>query len=732
MLRAFLPALLAGSLLLTASVVPSAAWAQERPRIGLVLGGGGARGAAHIGVLEVLERLRIPVDCVAGTSMGALVAGAWAAGLSPAEMRERLAEADWNDMFVDSPDFDELDLRTKRLAQRFLPGTETGVTPRGLVGPPGVVSGQKIKLFFNQLVRADIAEPQLEKLPLPVSIIATDIATGERVVLREGSLTQAMRASMAVPGLLAPLELNGRKLIDGGLVDNVPVREVRERCDAEVVIAVNVGSPLLKAEDIGGLFSITAQVLGLLTEQNVSRSLASLGPRDVLIQPDLGTVTAASFSRHAEAAGFGRLAAEQQADALSPLSQPQAAYAQWRQRLVVAREEQPRIDGIELAATTRVNTGVLAAALQGLVGRPLDAQELNRQLLDAYGSGSYERVDYSLVREGERHVLRILPVEKSWGPDFLRLGLRLESTLALGASYQLRLGYQKTWLNALGGELLVTGDLGNTTGLDAEWYQPLEPLQRVFAFVRGGWQRQRLDYFFLEQRVAEYRRGTTLFEAGVGLNLLQLGELRLGWRSARFDNRLETGIDILSLLPVDRRADGWLLALDLDRLDSLYFPRKGWEFSAGLFLPDDRAYSRLSLSARRAVPLQDWVLIGRASWVDSPRGRLPLSQAASLGGFLNLSGYSKGQFLGDGVAYGHLRAERIIGRAPLGLRGDLRLGLALELGRVAHPLALQRRNGLLGSVALYVGGETPFGPVYVGVGQGDHRSTNAYLFLGTP
>ncbi|MBL8342097.1 MAG: patatin-like phospholipase family protein, partial [Rubrivivax sp.] len=171
---------------------------RARPKVGLVLGGGGARGAAHIGVLEVLERLRVPVDCVAGTSMGALVAGAWAAGLTPSQMRDELARADWADMFQDNPDYAELNFRNKRLSQRFLPGSETGIQRGGAVAPPGVVSAQKIKLFINRLVRADAGERELQQLPLPVSIIATDIGTGQRVVLREGSLTLAMRASMSV------------------------------------------------------------------------------------------------------------------------------------------------------------------------------------------------------------------------------------------------------------------------------------------------------------------------------------------------------------------------------------------------------------------------------------------------------------------------------------------------------------------------------------------------------
>ena len=307
-----IPALLLVSALMTGTAV-----AAERPKVGLVLGGGGARGAAHIGVLEVLERLRIPVDCVAGTSMGALVAGAWAAGLTPAEMRQELARADWGDMFQDNPDFADLNFRNKRLSQRFLPGSETGFIDGGAVSPPGVVLGQKIKLFFNHLVRADTGERELQSLPLPVSIVATDIGTGERVVLRDGSLTLAMRASMSVPGLLAPLNYRGRKLVDGGLVDNVPIREVRERCGAQVVIAVNVGSPPLPAEQVTGLLSVTTQMVALLTEQNVSASIAQLTRDDIYIKPDLGTITAGDFDRHAEAADRGRAATEALVERLS-------------------------------------------------------------------------------------------------------------------------------------------------------------------------------------------------------------------------------------------------------------------------------------------------------------------------------------------------------------------------------------------------------------------------------
>ncbi len=729
--------LVAGSLLLglaaQAADAPAPTPPPARPKVGLVLGGGGARGAAHIGVLEVLDQLRIPVDCVAGTSMGALVAGAWAAGLSPQTMREELKRADWVDMFQDNPDFAELNFRAKRLSQRFLPGTETGITTNGASTPPGVVSGQKIKLFFNHLVRADTGEREIQQLPLALSIVATDIGTGERVVLRDGSLTLAMRASMAVPGLMSPLEYRGRKLVDGGLVDNVPIREVRERCGAQVVIAVNVGSPALKPEQITGLLSITAQMVALLTEQNVSASLAQLQPQDLYIQPALGEITAGDFDKNAAAADLGRAAAEGLRDKLAALSVSPQAYAAWRQRMRVRERDVPRIDAVEFADMGRVNPAVLRRYMEQRDGAPLDTDTLRRDLLRAYGDGFYERVDYSILNREGRTVLRVTPVEKSWGPDYLRLALRLDSNLRQGSTYLLRAGYQKTWLNRLGGELLVTGELGSSTGASAEWYQPVDAAQRYFVDALAEYRRERNDYWLRDQRIAEYRSGRRRLELSAGVNFALLGQLRLGWRETSVTNTLETGLDVFSLVP-QRDSGGVLLALDLEQSDRLYFPRRGWSLQASLYSSGrgDDAYSRAAFDLRAAWPVERYVIASRLSWVDSPRGLLPLNDAGRLGGLLNMTSFASGQLIGDRVAYGQLRAERIIGSAPLGLRGDLRLGVAVETGKVGRPYTVQLRDGWLHSVALYLGGETPVGPVFLGVGRGSGGTVNAYLVIGVP
>lgn len=729
---------LATAALLLAPLLAADALAQPAaaaPRIGLVLGGGGARGAAHIGVLEELERLRVPVHCVAGTSMGALVAGAWVSGRSPAEMREALRAADWNEMFLDGAGDAELDLRARRLRQRFLPGSETGIVDGGAVSPPALVQGQRIKFFLNALVRAETGEPLIEQLPIPLSIIATDIGTGERVVMRDGPLTEAMRASMAVPGLLAPFTWRGRKLVDGGLVDNLPVRELRERCGAEVVIAVNVGSPPLPADSIAGVLSITAQMVALLTEQNVGASLAQLTPRDVLVRPELGDITAADFARHAEAADRGRAAMRAHEPALAALAVDERAWADWRRGARVAERDVPRVDRIEVLGLQRVAPELLLRHVRQRAGAPLDAATLATDLERAYGDGHYERLDYTVLRErtpeGDRTVLRLLPAEKAWGPDYLRLGLQLQSTLNQGSRYQLRAALQRTWLNPLGAELLLAAELGDATGVQAEFVQPLDPAQRWFADALVEYRRERSDYFFVEQRIAEYRSARSRLELGLGVNFMRLGQLRAAGWAGESTRSLETGIDLFAELP-EPRLGGWVLAVDLDRLDRLYFPRSGWALQAQWRADERSGWRRVHAEGRAAAPWGDWVLGGRASWTAATHGTLPLSEAPRLGGFLNLTGFAAGQLIGDHVAYGHVRAERIIGRLPLGLRGDMRLGLALEAGRVGEPYTRQKREGLLRGAALYLGGETPLGSVYVGLGRASGGAYNAYLFLGTP
>jgi len=701
-----------------------------RPRIGLVLGGGGARGAAHIGVLETLEKLRVPIDCVAGTSMGALVAGAWAAGMSPEKMRAALAAADWSDMFVDNPEYAEMSYRNKLVSRSYLPGSESGVSANGVAYQGGVVAGQKIKLFFNQLVRANQGERNIEDLPLPLSIVATDIGTGERVVFRDGALTTAMRASMSVPGLLAPVDHQGRKLVDGGLVDNLPIAEVRERCRADVVIAVNVGSPLLKAEEVGSLLTVSAQMVGILTEQNVSRSLATLRPGDIYIQPELAGITAGDFSKHAEAAASGRAATEAVAPKLARLAASETAYAAWWQGIEVRRRTSPRIDDIEIVGLSRVSPEAIERHLSVQPGETIRPTVIGRDLLRMYGDGYYESVDYTVLRQRDRNILRVMPVEKRWGPDYARFSVNLQADNSQGSTFGLRAAYHQTWLNRLGGELIYHGEIGTANRLGINYYQPLDARQRFFFEGTAGAGQTRLNIYQDDKRIAQYRDSETGVGTHLGVNVGLLGPLRLGWvhRHRYFD--LDIGDPALPR--ADKRFSGWKASLDFDQFDRMYFPTRGWAAQLSWFESPGQNYARAEADLRGAYAFGGTVVNARLRYTGSPRGDLPIYDAGTLGGFLNLTAFASNQIIGDDIRYFGLRGEQIIGRLPLGLRGDMRVGIALEAARVGSPYTESQRRGVLDSTALYVGGETPFGPAYIGLGYSTSGASNLFLFVGTP
>jgi NTE family protein len=726
-------ALLCAFVLAPLPMLPGVASAETapaaRPRIGLVLGGGGARGTAHIGVLEVLERLRVPVDCVAGTSMGGLVAGAWASGVGPEQMRARLATVDWHDLFDDSPSHAETDFRERRLAQSYYPGLEFGISNEGIRAAHGVVGGQKIKLFFNTLVGADRGERRIESLPLPVAIVATDIGTGEKLVFRSGELSTAMRASMSVPALLSPVPYQGRYLVDGGLVDNLPVDEVMAGCRPDVIIAVDVGTPLAKPEDVTTMGAITGQTIGVLTEQNSERSRAMLKPGDIYIRPALPGVTASDFNKFREGAESGRQAAEAQAAALARFSLPPAEYAAWANSLKSQLPPRPRVDEVQITGLKRINPQYVARHIRVKPGDEFDAVRLERDLARVYGDGDVESVDYNLVTTGGRTILRVIVTEKSWGPDYLRSGVFVEATNE-ETQFALRVAYHRKWLNALGAEWLSGFQVGERSSLYTQFYQPLDARQTWFVEPALAINRDRLNVYENDDRIAEYLVRQNRASFNVGANIGVLGALRLGYLYRSFDTTVETGPP---RLPTGQSTiKGWQALLEFDQFNRPFFPTTGWYGRLAWFDSPDGGYSRLDADLRAARTWGAYVLNGRLAYLSSPKGRLPLGDAGSLGGFLQLSGYAPDQILAGDLRFASIRGERVIGRMPLGLRGDLRVGASLEAGKARDRFTETGIDGWQQAGAVYLGGETPLGPLYLGYGiaKGGHRSL--YLFLGLP
>lgn len=700
-----------------------------RPRIGLVLGGGGARGTAHIGVLEVLEKLRVPVDCVAGTSMGALVAGAYVSGVDPQQMMHRLAQVDWRDLFEDNPSHAETNYRQQRLDQTYYPGFEFGLTERGVQTAYGLVGGQKIKLFFNTLVGSERGERSIESLPLPLSIIATDIGTGERVAFRSGELSAAMRASMSVPALLSPVQYQGRSLVDGGLVDNLPVGEVKNRCNADVVIAVDVGSPLLKPEQVDSILAVTGQMIGILTEQNANTSRAQLKPGDVYIKPDLEGITATDFNKFREGAERGRKAAEAVADKLRRYAVPEQQYTAWANKLKTDTQELPRIDEVEIAGLKHVNPEAVRKHLHVQPGDKLDTAQLDRDIGRIYGDGDFQSVDYSLLTTRERNILRITPTEKSWGPDYLRFGVNLEAS-SNENDVELRAAYHRKWLNHLGGEWLTGAQIGERALIFTEFYQPLDERQRVFIEPGLGLVKNKFNIYQDDNRIAQYESREQRAFLNVGTNIGVLGQIRLGHLYRKLDSTIETGAT--SLPTGESTLKGWNMSLDFDQFDRAFFPTKGWRATIGYFKERDRDYSRLSADLRAAWAWREYVLNGRIYYLGSPQGELPLADAGGLGGFLNLSGYMRNQIFAGNIRFASIRGEKIIGKLPLRLSGDLRAGVSLETGKARDRFTETNLDGWQQAASVYLGSETSFGPLYLGYGFAKGGMSSLYLYLGLP
>jgi NTE family protein len=714
-------------ILLSIALMPSVVIAEELQRTALVLGGGGARGAAHIGVLEVLERERIPVDCVVGTSMGGLVAGSYAAGLSPKDMREKLSKADWTDMFLDVADYSQLSYRKKKVSRRYLAGTEVGLTKRGMQIQPGVVAGEKIKLFFNQLVDADLGEREIQELGLPLAIVATDIGTGERVILRSGSLTQAMRSSMSVPGLMAPVEHQNRKLVDGGLVDNLPIGIARDLCQADRVIAVNVGSPLRPADSVGSLLSVTSQMIGILTQQNVERSLAGLTGNDIYIAPELGDIRATDFARYEEAADIGKAAAERQLYALRALSVDESTYAARKYRTIEDRKKEIYIDKIEIGPLERVHPEYVARQIEQKEGALLNRATLERDLVRTYGDGFYDNVDYRVINRDQQNILEITATEKNWSADYLTFGFAIDNEYRQGANFNIRSAYRNTWINDYGGEIFAALDLGNESSLELDYYQPLDYRHRFFIEPRYFKGTEVIGIFSDNTELAEYELDTSYSELLLGTNLGVYGQSVIGWRE--YHMRGTADLSSITLPDIDERYGGLLFAINLDRRNRIYFPSHGWRGDITFFDSHNEGYQKLSLDLNGAYKLNDFVFGARAAYVASLKGELPFYDAVMLGGFLNLSGYASNQIVGDDVFYTHLRAEHIIGRMPLGLNGDLRLGFGVEGAKLKTNYTMTS-EGWLDSGVVYLGGETPFGPLYLGYGFTFSGDYNLYFKLG--
>jgi NTE family protein len=715
---------------------PAPAEPTARPKVCLVLSGGGARGAAHVGVLRVLEELRVPVDCITGTSMGSIVGAAYASGTPLDEMERTLASLSTRLLFKDLPPREERAVRLKRDDATNLAPIEIGIHDDGeVLLPKGLVSGVQLESVLRRLSKVRGFQ-RFDELPIPFRAVATDLVSGKPVVLSQGELAGAMRASMSVPGAIEPVRLEGRLLVDGGLTDNLPV-DVARSMGADIVIAVNLGTPLLKAESLTTILSVTDQMVNILTEQNVQASLASLKPTDVLVLPQLGDFSAANFDHLPDTVPIGAAAAHAVADRLAALAVPEAEYEAWRRkRLAGAPAELAPVDEIRFNTLEHVNPEIARSFVETQPNQPIAEQTLDRDMRRLFGTGDFEHVNYQLLEEPGRRILSVDAAEKSWGPNYLRIGLGLSSDFKGDAFFNLLASYRRTWMNRLGGEWRGDLQVGRTSRISTEFYQPLSTSQTFFVAPSASYERRPVDIYEGNERIARYDidEGRVGFEAGV--QFTRYGELRVGLEGSKQDATLDTGPPFLNVLNMRTSTTGVTVRGLVDQLDSVNFPRSGYSGSFNVLaarqaLGSDVSFTRAEASGTLVGSLGEHSLnfsfkYGNRLGSDP----LPATRLFVWGGLLQQSGYPTGALIGEELEFARLVYFQRLARWSL-LDG-IYAGLSLEAGRMRGPLVPGNDPGALKSFALMLGVDTPLGPFYLGYGRVNQGFDSIYLFLGRP
>jgi NTE family protein len=711
---------------------PQASPPPKRPKIGLALGGGGARGTAHIGVIRMLEQLHIPIDYVAGTSMGSIIGGLYSCGYTPDEMEKLIASIPWDTLFRDAPERKDQSFRQKEDDFEHLIPFEFGVNLKkgGLVLPPGLIAGSKLGFVLENATLPCSSVTNFDQLRIPFRAVATDIQTGQPYVMSSGNLARVIRASMAIPAIFTPVEIDGHLLVDGGESENLPVQTVLAM-GADIVIAVNVGSSgAATAEKPQNVGAMIGRLIDLPLQQNTMESakLATL-----VITPDLKGYTSADFVKGLEMIPLGYKAAFADKDKLERWSAPESVYGPWKQRHDATLPPLPYIDAIVIDPVPGVDPRRLEYLVHSKPGGVLDTKTLGQDLKRIYSLGYFEIVSYSIVEEGQRRILKITPTPKSWGPTYLKLGLFLGTDFELATDFGVTALVDATELNGLGGEWKTTLTVGNPIDLRTRFFQPLTYRSHLFLSPYAGWvQRVAQVYDANEIAIGTYQVSREAFGMDLGYDFGTWGELRVGYVRAFGQGRRKVGNPAFPDVEWD---EGGLAArMRVDQLDNVNVPHSGY-LSEVAFLANRESlggttsYDRLGAGATGVQTIGRWTGLIKVEGGSGLGTEIPFYDDFQLGGLFRLSGRPGGQLRGNTYALGAaLLYYRLSDTAGLVVK-NLSIGVSAEGGNTWAYQAPVTLSSLKPAGSVFVVVDTFLGPFFIAYGRSGSKNSAAYLYL---
>jgi len=705
---------------------------RERPKIGLALSGGGARGGAHVGVLKALEEMDIPIDYIAGTSMGAIVGGFYAAGYSADEIKQLMLDMDWNAALSDRPSRRDETMRKKELEANFMIPYRLGFNKGSIQLPLGVIEGQHLDQIFHRILRVVNDIDDFDQLPIPFRAVATDLVSGEEVILSAGSLPDALRSSMSIPGVFAPVRLNGLLLVDGGMSNNLPVSVVREM-GADIVIAVDISSPLLKEEQLKSVLSVTEQLTSFLTRRNTERQILLLGPDDVLLVPDLEGFSSADFEGAGKVAEIGYDTVMSEQAMLSSLSLPSHLASERTPAAQLARKEYI-VQFVEIRNDSVLDDEIIRSRLNIEPGQALDVSALEESIDQIYSLDVFESVTYNLTHnEKNEQGVQIHAVPRNWGPNYLQLGLEFSNDFSGGSDFKLGAAYTRNALNSLGGEMRVVAAIGREDELSFDFYQPIDKRARWFVEPEIFAQRERYNVWEDDVQTAALDIAGIGARLGIGRNFSSTDRLRLDYEYFRGDADVITG-------QLDFELDDSVHIGELqfeyrhDSLDSLWFPTSGTFHQLGFRYAAEELgasfdFEQLMAGGNLVFSWSKNTVLFNYELGYSLDDAAPVERWFELGGFGRLSGLIPDQLAGRQLGLFTLSYYRKLNDIDL---LPAYAGMTLEAGNVWEFEDEVSFGSLRKSASIFAGAETPIGPVYLAWGYSDDGESTFYFYLGNP
>lgn len=733
--------------------------APQREKIAVVLAGGGAKGAAHIGVLKALEELKVPVDYITGTSMGAYVGGLYATGMSADEIEALVDTVDWNSGYRDRVNRSDRRVRDKEYEDRYQLTTDLGLRWGEVRGSKGIVQGQGMLRILRETTGNLPPFESFDELAIPYRSVATDIIELQPVILDDGYLVDAMMASMSVPGALPPYQLNGRLLVDGGVTNNMPVDVARD-LGADTVIAVDISTSYKQENDFTTLLTVADQLSNYLVRSTTHRQAITLTDDDVFLLPDVGDMETTEFDRMPEAFKKGYLAAMQNREQLERYSVSSAEYQRYIDQKEDARKRLTYGDEIEVQQVvinnnTHYSNTLLENRLNLDAGNIYSLEEVEQSVQDLYALDRFERITYRYDEIDGQDTLVVDVNEKSWGPNYVNFRFFLEDDFSTDSQYSIGVSTNFTDLNIHGAEFRTNLEMGTDKLIEGELYSPILSGQKAFMTLGLSYKKEKRNApvsgfgdTSLEATNNFLPISFMEWEADVALGYQQTlwSEFKVGLRFTDGDGEFST---LPTLGDIAFKRIGAFASYRIDTLDSFSLPTKGMYLDLNYLISMDESVDEAELVSERysedtsyelgakfkaAHSFSRHTLVANldVGVVKSKNSSIPIDPR-EIGGFLHLSGIPRNSLIGQNKAFSSLVYRYKWFDNDFGLfTSPFYLGASLEYGGVwSDPDISLRDAPVYTAGSVFAGVDSPIGPIMLGYGRTEQRFDSVYLIVGT-